>query len=231
MWSPLPESGQQGTHVKTQFIVHSTGDNGTAEAVYRYFARPDVVVESTFIVGLGPADPTRQILDSAEVADANLTANERAISVEVVGSEHDDYTDWQKSEIIRLARWALTQHPIEPRVCPAPDQSGFGWHVMFGSPGPWTPVAKSCPGDLRIQRLQAEVFPAIFAPDNPTPSPVREDDMMLIRNSKGTVVLVADRWAEYVDAASYKSLSANMLTSQLSDAMFDRVVASARQVK
>lgn len=163
LWSPLPESGSQGTGTKTQFIVHSTGDRGTAESVFNYFARPDVVVESTFIVGLSPADPTRQILDSSEVADANLTANVRAISVEVVGTEFDDYTDWQVSEIIRLARFAMANHPILPRVCPGPSDSGFGWHVMFGSPGPWTPVAKSCPGALRIQRLNERVFPAIFA--------------------------------------------------------------------
>jgi hypothetical protein len=169
LWSPLPESGKQGTHVKTQFIVHSTGDRGSATAIFGYFSRAEVVVESTFVIGLTPADRTRQMLDTAEVADANLNANGPAISVETVGQAGDPFPDWQVSELIRIGRWARTQHPIDARICPSATASGFGWHVMFGSPGPWTPVAKDCPGKTRIQQLREQVFPAIFA--------TQEDDM------------------------------------------------------
>jgi hypothetical protein len=182
LWSPLPESGRQGAGTKTQFIVHSTGDRGSAKAIFGYFSRADVVVESTFVVGLSPADPTRQMLDSSEVADANLKANTRAIAVEVVGTENDPFTDWQISELIRLGRWARTQHPIPARTCPAWDVGGFGWHVMFGAPGPWTPVAKSCPGPTRINQLRSVVFPAIFAATAPPAPTIEEedDDMALL---------------------------------------------------
>lgn len=170
LWSPLRENGTQGSHVKDKFIVHSTGDRGSAAAIYNYFNRTDIVVESTFVIGLSPSDPTRQLMDSAQTADANLGANASGISVETVGTEFDPFTDWQISELIRLGRWARSMHGIPGRVCPTATSSGFGWHVMFGAPGPWTPVAKSCPGKVRIQQLQDRVFPVIFGSQE-------EDDM------------------------------------------------------
>jgi len=167
-WMPLVEWNDQGSFIKDKFIVHSTGDRATAAQIYAYFNRPEVVVESTFIVGLTPADPTLQILDSSAMADANLSANRSGISVEVVGAADDEYTDWQKSELIRLGRWAHAAHGIPHQVVPAAIGAGYGWHVMFGAPGPWTPVAKVCPGDKRIAVLKKEIFPAIFGP---TPVP------------------------------------------------------------
>lgn len=169
LWSPLPESGRQGTGVKDKFVVHSTGDRGSAAAIYKYFSRPDIVVESTFVIGLSPSDPTRQMLDSSEVADANLGANITAIPVETVGTKDDPFTEWQISELIRIGRWARKVHGIPPRLCPTATSAGYGWHVMFGAPGPWTPVAKDCPGKVRIKQLHDRVFPAIFQDD--------EDDM------------------------------------------------------
>ena len=46
---------------------------------------------------------------------------------------------------IAIAEWACQEHPIERRRIPAEDESGIGWHVMFGAPGPWTPVADALP--------------------------------------------------------------------------------------
>lgn len=174
VWSPLPEAPSQGIgNTKTQFIVHSTGTLASARANFNYFSRGDVVVESTFIVGLSKVDPTLQILDSTAVADASGSASKRAISVEVVGDGVGGYNDWQRSEIARLGRWAAANHPIEKRIIPSEAASGFGWHVMFGAPGPWTSVAgKVCPGAKRVAELKSTVFPAIFS--NPT---VQEDDM------------------------------------------------------
>src|SRR3954464_15423803 len=141
LWVPLPEAGAPDGCVKRKFIVHSTGDNGSAAAIDRYFRRADIVVESTFIVGWGPEDPTRQIMDSTDRADANIAANDDGISVEVVGDGRSGYNAWQRAELIRLGQWAMTAHPeIGPQVIPsaADSSSGFGWHVMFGAPGPWT---------------------------------------------------------------------------------------------
>ena len=187
-WCPLLEAGTQGSYVKTQLIFHSTGDRLGAAATFRYFNGP-TENESTFVVGRSPDDPTLQLLDSAERADANVAANRSAIAVEVVGEAGDDYTDWQVSECIRLGRWARTEHPgILPQVIPNPTAPGYGWHVMFGAPGPWTGVAKSCPGPVRIQRLQTAIFPAIFATTTPPADAGHaqdEDEMFRLYTAKG----------------------------------------------
>ena len=174
-WSPLPEAGAPDGLAKTQMIFHSTGTMASAAANFRYFSRGDVVVESTFIVGLTPADPTLQIMDSTDRADANGSANGRGISVEVVGDGVGGYTDWQISELIRIGRWARQVHGILPRIIPSETSGGFGWHVMFGAPGPWTSVrGKVCPGNLRIRQLHERVFPGIFAdPATVSPAPTR----------------------------------------------------------
>ena len=104
-------------------------------------------------------------MDSTDNADANISSNQRAISVEVVGTGDEPFTEWQVAEIIRLGRWAAAHHPIERRICPSATASGFGWHVMFGAPGPWTTVrGKVCPGSYRIGQLRSRIFPAIFDP-------------------------------------------------------------------
>lgn len=176
VWAPLPEAGAPDGYVKTQFIVHSTGSTSTARQIRdNYFAREDVVVESTFIVGKSAADPTLQIMDSSDNADANVAANQRGISVETVGTGNEPFTDWQVQELIRLGRWAAARHPIEKRIIPREPDSGFGWHVMFGAPGPWTTVrGKVCPGDLRIQQLKSTIFPAIFQEDDLTDTQAKQ---------------------------------------------------------
>lgn len=189
-WLPIPEAGPPDGNVKTQFIVHSTGSNASASNIRAYFARGEVLVESTFVVGLGPDDPTLQILDSTDTADTNGRANRRAISVEVVGDGVGPFTDWQVKEIIRLGQWALANHPIEARVIPSEPESGCGWHVMFGAPGPWTSArGKVCPGGNRIRQLRETIFPAIFA-GAPTPD-LFEEDMKLIKSPNRPFAVIA----------------------------------------
>ena len=172
LWVPLPEAGAPDGLVKTQFIVHSTGSRASAAANRRYFERPEVAVESTFIVGLDSSDPTLQVMDSTDRADANGAANGRGISVEVVGLGTDPFTAWQVQEVTRLGRWAADTHGIARRIIPAEAAPGYGWHVMFGAPGPWTSVrGKVCPGTARIKQLRELIFPAIFAAN------LEDDDM------------------------------------------------------
>jgi hypothetical protein len=231
LWSPLPEDGHQGTYAKNAVIIHSTGDRGSAAAIFRYFSRADVVVESTFVIGLSAADPTRQLLDSNATADANMSANQRAISIEVVGQAGDDYTDWQVGEILRICRWAIATHKIPLRICANPDDAGFGWHVMFGAPGPWAAVAKVCPGPVRVQRLQRDIFPALFAAAAPAPAPTstEDDDMPLfIRSHSGTIAIITDAATWVPDGESNLGLQAKYgKPAQVSDAFYNTVTAAA----
>lgn len=198
-WAPLPEAGAPDGYTKTQLIFHATGGTGSAKAIRdNWFGRSDVVVESTFIIGKSPADPTLQMMDSTDNADANSSANQRAISVEVVCTGSEPYTAWQVSECIRIGRWAAAHHPIQRRICPRHDASGFGWHVMFGAPGPWTPaVGKVCPGNPAIQQLKTVIFPAIFASSTastpaPKPTPKPEEGPLMALSDAQQKQLLTD---------------------------------------
>lgn len=162
-WAPLPESGSHGRYEKTQIIFHSTGTKASAAANRRYFAQENVPVESTFIVDYDGG--CLQIMESYERADANTTASKRAISVEVVGEAGEPFTPAQLATILDIADWACRTHPIIRQQIPAHDQSGLGWHVMFGAPGPWTSVkGKECPGPQRIRQVRDLIIPAVQRP-------------------------------------------------------------------
>lgn len=168
-WLPLPENDEQGSYTKTQLIFHSTGTKASAEANKRYFARSDVKVESTLIVNYDGS--CLQVMPASARADANGAANKRAISVEVVGTADEPFTPEQIETCIAIAKWACAEHPIERRQIPSESESGIGWHVMFGAPGPWTSVrGKQCPGQRRIVQVAHQVIPAV-RPAKPAPLP------------------------------------------------------------
>lgn len=207
-WAGLPEAGAPDGRPKTQFIVHSTGTLASAANNAAYFGRYDIEVESTFIIGQTPDDPTLQLMDSTDRADANGSANGRAVSVEVVGRAGDPFTPHQRSELIRIGRWAADEHPIELRVIPSEAASGFGWHVMFGAPGPWTSVVgKECPGGRRIHELKHEIFPAIFNPPPREEPDVQFTDMLPNANpdskATGKHHQTLSDWAQDVQANSH----------------------------
>lgn len=232
LWRPLPEAGAPDGYVKTQLIFHSTGDNASADRIRNYFANLGVVVESTFVVGKDASDPTLQVMDSTDNADANVESNQRAIAVEVVNDGNSPWTNWQVAEAIRIGRWALAEpaHKIAPRICRSATDPGFGWHVMFGAPGPWTTVrGKVCPGAPAIAQLKSVIFPAIFADYAPVPFE-EDDDMKLIRNPKGAVYwIVGDKIIGVPNGTQYKALQdAGIQTAQLSADFFAEVVKALK---
>jgi hypothetical protein len=215
-WAPLPESGTHGRHVKTQLIVHSTGTRASAAANLRYFADNKIAVESTFIVDLDGG--CLQIMEAYERADANGDSNARAMSVEMVGEAGDPFTPAQLERLYDIARWACTEHPIARRQIPAPTESGIGWHVMFGAPGPWTKVrGKECPGPKRIGQVRDQLIPAITR----APSPTSEDDDMTPAQAKQLAevhamleALVAPRRADKADRDPNAIDLGDLLTKQ-----------------
>ena len=174
---PLPEHDEQGSYVKTQLIFHSTGTKASAEANKRYFGRRDITVESTFIVNYDGS--CLQVMPASARADANGSANRRAISVEVVGTADEPFTPDQLKTCIAIAQWACQEHPIERRQIPSESESGIGWHVMFGAPGPWTSVrGKQCPGQRRIVQVAHQIIPAVRPETTRPDAPKQEDDEM-----------------------------------------------------
>ena len=143
-WRPLPEATREPLITATQVILH-TAVSGAA-SLYGHFSRDDVDLESHFYVYQTAVE---QYVDTGRQADANRTANIRAISIETWDDGNPALVGWtpvQMDRLVELVAWLCRTHGIPARLCAAHDASGIGWHVMFGAPGPWTPVAKSCPG-------------------------------------------------------------------------------------
>lgn len=167
IWRPLPEATSQPAIIPRVVIFHTMV--GSLAGTERHF-RDNTGVESHFGVG-GPTDGAAldgalwQWMDLGREADANLDANAFAISVETSdgGDPSRPWSPKQLATLVRLGNWLADRFNIPRRQCPAWDRSGFGWHVMFGAPSHWTPVAKTCPGPVRIQQLKQTVLPAIFA--------------------------------------------------------------------
>lgn len=139
----------------TQVILHVAVSEG--ESLHDYFANRSGGVESHFYVRRDGV--IEQYRDTAFEADANYTANRRAISIETQGMGPGEWTYEQLRAIKQLLLWAKRTHGVPLRRCPRHDAPGVGYHVMFGAPGPWTPHVKSCPGPDRIRQFNEVLVP------------------------------------------------------------------------
>jgi N-acetylmuramoyl-L-alanine amidase len=178
---PLPEAESQPRITPRVVIVHTM--DGTLLGTDSLF-RSEFKLESHFGIG-GPTDGADldgvifQWMDTDRRADANLDANAFAISIET-SDGGDPSRPWSKKQLdalVRLISALCDHHGIPRRICDRADGSGLGWHVMFGAPGPWTPVAKTCPGPVRIEQLKDTVFPAVMGHETPSMTMTPEDDM------------------------------------------------------
>jgi hypothetical protein len=113
-------------------------------------------------------NPIEQYRDTRYEADANYRGNSFMVdgvlcglaSIETQG--RCDGTGWnakQLYDIKRLLKWLSVTHGFPLRRIPAWNGSGVGYHVMFGAPGPWTPVAKECPCKERIAQYENVIVP------------------------------------------------------------------------
>ncbi len=145
-------------------------DAGNAESLFEYFRDRSGGVESHFFVRKDGV--LEQYRDTDWQADANNLANDFAISVETQGFGDGEWTEEQLDTLKRLSRWVHEVHSIPFQVTPTWNGRGFGYHVQFGAPGPWTPVAKSCPGKLRVNQFNNIIAPWLNAggqqPQQPT---------------------------------------------------------------
>ena len=142
-------------------------DAGNAESLFGWFSGPSGGVESHFFVKRdGSCEQYRSIYWQA---DANLQANDFAVSIETQGFGSGEWTKEQLATIKRLLLWLHDEADIPLKVCEAWNGSGVGYHVMFGAPGPWTPSAKTCPGPDRIAQFKADLVPWMAEASKPPP--------------------------------------------------------------
>ena len=171
----LPESHTQPAIAPRVAILHSAAGRGS---LYGWFLNSSNLESHFWVSETGEIE---QYMDTQVRADANLKANAFAVSIETESSPQatERWTPAQAAAIVRLLDWLCTEHPaIKRQQCPAWDGSGIGWHIMFGTPGPWTPVAKSCPGPARIAQARNEIIPAVVAGSTQPPPPKGWLDML-----------------------------------------------------
>lgn len=155
-------------------------DAGNALSLFNYFNGPSGGIESHAHVQL--LGRTEWYRDTGKEADANYKANSFIgadgrrygyISIETQGFGPGKWTTAQLEAIKQIILWAHEVHGIPLRACKGPKDPGIGFHIMWGSPGEWTPVSKSCPGPERIQQFWNVIVPwlAEVAAQGAGPSP------------------------------------------------------------
>ncbi len=172
--------------------------NGTLRGTDSFF-RETVATESHFGIG-GSSDQGLdgviwQWVDTERRADANRNANAFALSIETSdGADPDQpWSPRQLASLIALTRRLAELHDIPMRIVTSADDpiGGLGWHVMFGAPGPWALVAKTCPGPVRIAQLHDIVFPALGIGVSPPPPKTSSlEESMLIYAALGSIWLL-----------------------------------------
>lgn len=170
-WLPIPENSRQAHISPTQLILHSVAAPWNEDRVREYFAQSNVVVESHFAVDYDGS--AGQFIDTNVRADANMSSNNKAISIESAANTHntDPWTEAQINKIVKIMVWAHRVHGIPARICRSANDPGYGIHRMFSS---WSGGGTYCPGDARAHQFTSTVFPRFLAAINgkpPTPEP------------------------------------------------------------
>lgn len=136
-----------------------------AASLHDYFAGRSGGVEShAYITRSGVFEQYREF---TREADANYRANSFVrdgrrygfLSVETQGLERGRWDPPQLDAIKAFLLWAAREFGFPLAPCPGPYAPGVGYHTMFGAPGPWTPVAKTCPGPDRIRQFHEVLVP------------------------------------------------------------------------
>ncbi|HKE98848.1 MAG TPA: peptidoglycan recognition family protein [Actinomycetes bacterium] len=188
----LPDARSEPRITPRLIIVHTMV--GSLRGTEAHFRRRDVVVESHFGIG-GPTDGASldgaiwQWQDTGRQADANYRANAFAVSIETSdgGNPSRPWSPRQLDALDRLIRAVARRHRIPLRQATRWDGSGLGWHVMWGAPSQWTPVAKTCPGPVRIRQFTHTVLPRLRQ------RPMEDEDVALDQGDKDAIRKIVDQ--------------------------------------
>ncbi len=163
-------------------------DAGGAATLFHFFRDRSGGIESHFHIKWN--GDIEQYRDTGFQADANLKANDFAVSIETQGFGNGRWTKAQLESIKKLLLWLKATHGIPLVRCSGPFGAGVGYHTMWGSPSDWTPVAKSCPGPNRILQFDELLVPWMESLKTP-PKPRR----VLLQ------IITANLWRENQHAA------------------------------
>ncbi|MFF9488782.1 N-acetylmuramoyl-L-alanine amidase [Streptomyces sp. NPDC014676] len=167
-WLPIPETTTQPRITPTQLILHSTAAPWSPKRLRDFWNERGVTTESHF--GVGYDGKVGQFMDTGVRADANASANNRAISVETAADTEnsDPWTPDQIEALVEIMVWAHRTHRIPAHVCHSDTDPGFGIHRMFRK---WSLDGTECPGNARARQFTDTVFPRFLESLGDAPAP------------------------------------------------------------
>jgi hypothetical protein len=227
----LPESATQPRIVARAVVLHSAAGKGS---LYKFF-RDSSSLESHFWVG--ERGQIEQYIDTGHRADANRNANGFAISIETESTvaATERWNPTQAAAIVRLVTWICDEHHIPKRKIPTWDGSGIGWHIQFGSPGPWTPVSKSCPGPARVKQVPEIIAAVAGHPTNPAPTPPTdtEEPIMATQADKDAIRTIVREELKPVTIQLQNLISDLLLPDEVAEkgVIADRLVRSLTKIE
>lgn len=221
----------------TQVILHSLANGYNFAAGVGWLESAANPLEAHYAVR-ADGHVVQLVLETMR-AEANLQANRRpdgtgAISIETDSSvpATEPWSTAQVDALVELVTAICRRHGIPARLCRSASDPGIGWHVMWGAPGAWTPVAKSCPGPARIAQVSAVIVPRVAAalrlqqqtpsstptvPANPAEDDMTDQDRELLKQIQEIATLAAERSLDAVKHAIEARDSGNNAASIASD--------------
>lgn len=178
-----------------------------AASLFKFFRDLSGGIESHFYITW--TGKLEQYRDTGRQADANLDANDFAISIETAGMGPGRWNKRQRRTIQRLLLWLHQVEGISLHVIQAWDGSGVGYHTQFGAPSHWTPVAKDCPGPGRIAQFHNWLAPWMRQ-DPTTPDLTRAERRAARRLEKVRGLVDAQRATVAGDVAELQSSRARL---------------------
>lgn len=157
--------------IKPRLVIYHV-DAGNASSLYNLFLdnqRPGgSKVEAHFFVKKN--GDIEQYRDIYFQADANVAANDFAVSIETQGLGTGEWTPEQVASLQHLTLWLHMEAGIPIHKCQSATGDGVGYHRMFDS---WNPNKHSCPGDDRVKQFERVFVPwfATVGRVTPTPAP------------------------------------------------------------
>lgn len=165
-WMPIPENSTQRKITPTQGILHSVAAPWDENRIKQFWQESGVNTESHF--GLDYDGSMGQYLDTNVRADANVSANNRAVAIETASNlaASNAWTDAQIKALAEWMAWLHRTHGIPARICRNSADPGFGVHRMFAD---WSGGGTNCPGTVRTGQFKNVVFPLFLTNigDNP----------------------------------------------------------------
>lgn len=160
-WRPLPETWTQPRRSGRRLVIFHEAVSRAA-SLHDFFNSTGIYVESHFYVDeFGGLD---QYMDTDVVADANVMANPRAISVETWDDGGDVGGEWNPAQLAtnkRLAAWLAEVDGTPAQVPPNPWGEGIGWHNLFAEE--WADGPRACPGARRAAQVRDKIIPYVAA--------------------------------------------------------------------